>query len=274
MDNKNKIKENKIKKIIPLITKYSGCSNKDNSGYNCKTLNKISSLLQVNQWLRIANKPDDITINSTTKQGTFFKPATHLWYSKGDWIFWEMCCEPEKYLSIIEVDYSRILVLTTKKDYLDFEKQYCIYKRFIKPMMTRKFSKFVYGGSRKINKIKTKTKTNSKLICKYEIKWQDVAKEYDGIAIVPNPTPYFTKTNMTNADMESHIWLKSFDVSSLAIWRQTNKLPITKSITIGKLQDFASESNINNRTPKYCDSLITEITKAQTQIKTQIKTHI
>uniref|UniRef100_A0A6C0HKQ4 Uncharacterized protein n=1 Tax=viral metagenome TaxID=1070528 RepID=A0A6C0HKQ4_9ZZZZ len=267
--------ENKIKKIaeaIPLITKFAlGSANTYRDDKHIyKTLIKISSLLKVNQWLRIEDKPysiEDIS-NIERKQGTFIKPASHLWYSKGEWIFGEMCCKPEKYLSLIEVDYSRILVLTTKKDYLNFEKQYCIYKKY-KKTLSRGFS-IIFNKNRK-TKIKTKIKTKNQLtkqpkICTYEIKWQDVAKQYDGIAIVPNPKPYFTKQKMTDIDFENHIWLKTFDVSSLAIWKQTDKLPITKSITIGQLQDFASKSDIEQRTLKYCNTLIDKITKAQDKL--------
>jgi hypothetical protein len=271
--------ENKIKKIaeaIPLITKFAwlpGDAYYDDKHIK-KTLKKISSLLKVNQWLRIEDKPYSIEDNIERKQGTFIKPASHLWYSKGDWIFGEMCCKPEKYLSLIEVDYSRILVLTTKKDYLDFEKQYCIYEKYNKNKYTYSTSLSKLNTSNTSNakikiantKNKTKTKTKQPKICTYKIKWQDVAKQYDGIALVPNPTRYFTKKYMIDIDFQSHIWLKSFDVSSLAIWKQTDKLPITKSITIGQLQDFASKSDIENITLKYCNTLIDEITKAQSKI--------
>ena len=258
--------------------------------YICKTLKTITSLLKVNQWLRVSDKPDDITYNFDTKQGINLKPSTHLWYSKGDWMFFEMCCKPEKYLSIIEVDYSNILVLTTKKDYLDFEKQYCKYKKYKKIVSlglstisttstinnnTPKNTHKPAIRTLKLHQLKptnhTKlTVTKPPKICTYEIKWHNVSKLYDGVAIVPNPTPYFTKPKMTNVDYASHIWLTSFDVSSLAIWRQTNKSPITKSVTIGKLQDFASKTDIDNRSPKYCNSLINEIKKAQIQLNTQI----
>lgn len=246
-------------------------------------------MLKVNQWLRIEDKQYDIGNNIDVKQGVFIKPSTHLWYSKGEWIFGDLCCRPNKYLSLIEVDYSKILILTTKKDYLDFENKYCIYKRFTKKSL------YQYGGFqmglnahypkaiKEFQKIKNKTqthkqiqlnskvnsKTNGNMICKYDIKWHNVAKDYDGIAIVPNPTPYFTKDKMKKIDFDSHIWLKTFDVSSLAIWRQNNKSPITKSITIGKLEDIASKSDIKNRTPKYCDILIDEIKKSQIKLLRQ-----
>ena len=286
-------KEKKIKKVIPLIEKYFGCSNEYDGEYICKTINNIASLLKVNQWLRIEDKPYDIENNIDVKQVVFLKPNTHLWYSKGEWIFGDLCCRPNKYLSLIEIDYSKILILTTKKDYLDFEKKYCIYKSFTKKSLYQyggfqmrlnsHYPKAIKNFPKNKNKIQTHKqiqlnnkvngkkngKKNNNMICKYDIKWHNVAIDYDGIAIVPNPTPYFTKDKMEKIDFDSHIWLKTFDVSSLAIWRQNNKSPITKSITIGKLEDIASKSDIKNRTSKYCDILIDEIKKSQIKLLTQ-----
>lgn len=258
------IANTKIQKVLDHIkTKQKNSlndSNHDNK-HITNTIRKIITMLKPNQWLRIGhsrNEDLNITKNFDKEQNIDMKPENSIWYSKGDWIFFDedICCEPDDWLSIIEVDYSRILVLTTKEDYLEFEKHYCIYT-------TKKHNKqYNKQHSKKTTKNKVSNRTQ-KRICSYKIQWNKVAKNYDGLAIIPNPRQFFP---VINKDYESHLWLKTFDVCSLAIWRQTDSKPITKHFTIGQLQNLFTKKDIHNQTSKYCNDLIKIIKQSQDKL--------
>jgi len=108
-----KDKERKIAKVLPLIPKWY---DEDSFVNELEIVAKISKLLKPNQWLRVEDykhgqydysKP--ILYN---KQRIGIKPSA-IWASKGEWSFGK-----DKKLTLLEIDYSRILVLTTKEDYL------------------------------------------------------------------------------------------------------------------------------------------------------------
>ena len=92
-------------------------------------VHKLATTLHPNQWLHVGNFNDfDNTKIINNDQPYFFAKPKGIWSSKGEWIFKE-----DKYLTLLEIDYSKILVLTTKKDLIDFEKHYCkltIFKPF------------------------------------------------------------------------------------------------------------------------------------------------
>lgn len=58
--------------------------------------------------------------------------------------------------------------------------------------------------------------------------------------MVPNPAKFFRnkKYSKDHPNTYEHIWLKSYDVSSLVIWNQNNSKPIINSIKLGTVQDF------------------------------------
>lgn len=152
-------------------------------------------------------------------------------------------------LTLLEVDYSRILVLTTKEDYLEFENKYCL-KKLMKPdwkpkrktRIRRSFNQ--NGGSKK----SLKKSPGSKLVCVFRIDWPNVKKKYDGIALVPNPTPYFPRDPRFLRD---HLWLRTYDVSSLVIWNHqptaSNK-PITKHVRVGDITEMVKEAGYKDST--------------------------
>ncbi len=134
------------------------------------------------------------------------------------------------------------MVLTTKADYQEFENKYC-HKKLIKPdwhpKRRTRIKSFNQNGS---GKKSMKNSIGSKLVCELRIDWPAVAKEYDGIALVPNPRPYFP----TDARyIQDHLWLKTYDVSSLVIWNHQpdggNK-PITKHIIVGDITEMKKQS--------------------------------
>ena len=63
------------------------------------------------------------------------------------------------------------------------------------------------------------------------INWDAVSKDYDGIAMVPYGKPYFDIKEML--EYKNHIWVASYDVSSLVIWRHNGTTPITRVVSLG-----------------------------------------
>lgn len=224
----SKDKEHKIAKVAQLIPKWY---DEDSIVNEPVIVAQISKLLKPNQWLRIEDykhgqydysKPIDYN-----KQQIGMKPRG-LWASKGEWAFGK-----GKELTLLEVDYSRILVLTTKADYLAFEDKYC------RKILTNKKSLSTHKSS-KIRKTKKK-------VCTIYINWNSVAKDYDGIAMVPFGKKYFNRQEMI--EYENHLWVATYDVSSLVIWRHDGQNPINSTISLGNsntLYKSASSTSEND----------------------------
>jgi hypothetical protein len=241
MENKLK-KINKASKLISDYVSYSFLDINDNNETKYK-INDIALLLKPNQWLRVENKKFNPKLNFYQHSESDIKP-NGIWASKGEWIFHS---RKDRLITLMEVDYSKILVLTTKKDYIQFEKKYCILQNFgtvVNKYMDYKLS--TYG-----NKNNKKTKKNivipdkyikykNKNICYSLIDWNKVSKDYDGIAMVPNPRNFYKVKNYNQYHPNSyeHIWLKTYDVSSLVIWNQNNSNPIISSKPLGTVQEF------------------------------------
>ncbi len=261
--------ESKIQKVIPLISEYYD----EGSFVNEKSLVKqISKLLKPNQWLRIEPTPREYNTTLKYKQPTKGLKPNGIWASKGEWLM-----SKDKYLTLLEVDYSRILVLITKQDYLDFEKKYCEYEKLSsiintyhpKTKKTNKNTKHTRkNNSNNIKNSKKLSKrertTSQPLLCHTRINWQKVANDYDGIAMIPNPTPYFPTDWNNFITRYNHLWLKTYDVSSLVIWRQNDNTPITKYKSLGKVQDIYNQASKNKKT--FSKTLLETIVNAQAKL--------
>jgi hypothetical protein len=216
----------KIKKVIPLISEYYA----EDSLVNEKPLvEKLSKLLKPNQWLRVESKPQEYNTKMYWKQSTSFPKPNGIWASKGEWHL-----PKDKYLTLLEVDYSRLLVLVNKEDYIAFEKNYC---------KLQKLSRFT-----KINFSATKYNNNKKNICQTSINWAKVAIDYDGVVMVPNPKPYFPIDRNNLESRYNHIWLTMYDVSSLVVWNQNINTPITKYKSLGKIKDIHDKAKKDKKT--------------------------
>jgi hypothetical protein len=224
----------KIKKVIPLISKYYD----EDSLVNEKSfVKKISKLLKPNQWIRTEVEPREYNITMKYKQLSEGIKPLGIWASKGEWHF-----EKDKYLTLLEIDYSNILVLTTKQDYIDFEKKYCSLQK-VSGLVKQDFKRRKL--TKKNNKLSNKL---NKKVCFTNIDWHKVAKDYDGIAMVPNPKPYFPKDLNSIDSVYNHLWLKTYDVSSLIIWNQNINKPIHKYKSLGKIDDIYKEAQKNEKT--------------------------
>ena len=229
-------RENKIAKVAHLIPKWYDEGSIVNEPH---IVAKISKLLKPNQWLRLEDSRygsyDYSKPITYEKQSKGFMKPTGIWASKGEWLFGR-----DKLLTLIEVDYSRILVITTKEDYLEFEDKYC--KKVLRYNKTEKdrerarktrLSRRWDGGARNNKTITKKSKTikQQKLVCTMNINWDAVSRDYDGIALVPYGKPYFDIKEML--EYQNHLWIATYDVSSLVIWRHNGTTPISRVISLG-----------------------------------------
>ena len=118
-------KEDKIAKVSHLISKWY-----DEGSFvsPVELVSRISKMLRPNQWLRVENARYggyDYNKPIIYKQKLGYPKPIGIWASKGEWFL------HSKILTLLEIDYSRILVLTTRDDYLEFENKYC-HKKIIK----------------------------------------------------------------------------------------------------------------------------------------------
>lgn len=234
-------KENKIKKVLHLISKayeHDSLVNEDE-----EMVHKIATTLKPNQWLRVDKTPYDYSKSIDIIQTKNSKP-NGIWASKGEWLF-----KPDSNLTLLEIDYSRILVLTTKKDLLDFENNYCNKIKISNKSSISSISTRTKQTTKISQKTKSKTKLNkSSLICNFSINWKKVAKHYNGIAFVPNPDWYFPRKK--DDDIRNHLWLRTYDVSSLIIWRNDNTNDNNSIINyknLGKIADLEKLTNHNHK---------------------------
>ena len=180
------------------------------SGKDDKTINKqkrlltkLSNSLLDNQWLRITHfkTSNRISIDKyinikemikNKKRYIFYKPSG-LYFSKGEWLFHDIGCYKYDYISLVEVDYSKIYRITN-----EIPNNYKIDEHY-KDKLKKFHNKYV-----------------DLKVCKYPlINWKETYQNYNGFAIYP----YYI------SDLKDYFYLKLFDVSSLILW---NSEPIIK----------------------------------------------
>ena len=204
---------------------YSGDNNKSINKQK-KLLNKLSNSLLDNQWIRISNIDTNININInlnidkilTDKKYYISLKPYGIWLSKGEWLFHIICCYPDSYISLVEVDYSKIYRISNK-----IPNNYKIDKYYINKL--EKFHKS-YMTTNGID-------IDKRLI--QVINWKHIYQNYNGFAIYPLQI----KTNKYILE-----YLLTYDVSSLVIW---NSDSIIKQYTLCKISDYInikSDTNI------------------------------
>ena len=83
------------------------------------------------------------------------------------------------------------------------------------------------------------------------INWHKVAKYYNGIAIIPNPAWYFPiGKKISNIDLNHHMWLRMYDVSSLVIWKNSDNT-IIKYVNFGKISNLIKQSKDTKKNLEY-----------------------
>ena len=200
-----------------------------------KLLTKLSNSLLDNQWIRIkgsnSNSNCNIDTNKLIKKNLHidYKP-NGIYFSKGEWLFHIIGCTWNDYISLVEVDYSKIYKITNRKP-----NNYKI-DTYYKNKLRRFHNNYI------------------DLNYKYPlINWKDIYQNYNGFAIYPYP--YYAN------NFKDYFYLNLYDVATLVIWN-TNSIIKEYNLTKIEWEDNKNKSNINHiiiDNTKFINSLIKKI---------------
>jgi len=206
-------------------------------------INTIATGLKLQNWIKVGDRPfeiDKMYDKFILKPG--LKPAA-LYMSKGDWLFHPIVCLKDKFIDIIQVDYSNIIVITSMEEMDKFIEKYEIIKHFGDDEEREEYvSKYVYNQENNILKLPLKY---------HFIDWEKVSRKYSGIALVPELFHTYKGWEQKNK------WYANIDVSTLAIW---NKSAILGYTTM-KVNDYIHDDVVD------FGWLITDILEDQDKIK-------
>ena len=104
------------------------------------------------------------------------------------------------------------------------------------------------------------------------INWDSVVKDYNGIAMVPFGKKYFNRQEMI--EYENHLWIATYDVSSLVIWRHDGQTPITRTISLGNSDTLYKSASSTSENDSELDvkKVVHVIKQGIRELKTQQKT--
>ena len=246
---RTKSKQTPSRKKPPSRNIYTNHFHHMGSSAEKSKLVELTNLLKDNQWLKVAyTDPDEFNLtrhNTSCANSKSFRadkpPGT--WYSKGEWIFHDMnetLFDPdstdnndkiERYISLVEVDYSKIYRITNStpsNEHLDAG-----YWKSLKTFESK------YCKNTKLEKSTTKW---------FIPDWKEICSKYHGFAIYPFPPyEYMVKFNeaMKNNPNNHLSWMHfliSWDVSSLVIWNMNDV--ILKSHNLGSVKEIGNIKNI------------------------------
>jgi hypothetical protein len=165
-----------------------------------KLLTKLSNSLLDNQWIRTTtNFEEDLNYKYNTQNKITWKP-NGIYFSKGEWIFHILCCNPNDNIILVKINYDNIHTITNKKP-----NNYKIDKYYLKKL-------YLFRKKYSVNK------KNYELI-----NYKDILKQYSGFAIYPfihNPQNTF---------------LAVYDCSTLILW---NNDAIINYYNLGIVSDY------------------------------------
>ena len=274
---------------------------RNDSNYNKKLISQLTNTLKENQWIKVSReKYKQIKPHKITNPNSHFKPQG-TYYSKGGWLFHDVCCNLDDEIILIEVDYTNIYRITGKTPYTKTNSN-SVYKKnmddFIKTYGTKNFywcrTKYKLSFISKLNNKNTKTnntsikKNNSsikkntlknitcdryreknKCISNKKCKWDKAFrtfkypyKTHSGLAIYPLPSNKWLHDNF-----DDKLIFNSYDVETLVLW---NHEPVIKYYNLGTIRkiignlDKKKENDfIKYLVPKLIDK-IKEINKTAT----------
>ena len=233
---------------------------RNNSDNNKKLISEITNILKENQWLKVSRenyKP--ITHKIIDPKGDFKPQGTY--YSKGGWLFNEICCDLDDELIFIEVDYSTIYRITGKTPYTQTNSN-SIYKKNMNDFINKYGSKMNrYSCEPKINiddnslnslnsKHKSIHKSNSCYYYKYKNKcisnkkcnWKKYFrtfkypyKTHNGLAIYPLPSYKWLHTKFNE-----RLIFNTYDVETLVLW---NHEPVIRHYNLGTIKEIIGKIN-------------------------------
>ena len=276
---------------------------RNDSNYNKKLISQLTNTLKENQWIKVSReKYKQIKPHKITNPNVDFKPQGS-YYSKGGWLFHDMCCNLDDEIIMIEVDYSNIYRITGKTPYTKTNSN-SIYKKniddFIKTYGHKKDKywcrkKNNLSFSSKLNNKNTKTnntsikKNNSsikkntpknitcdryreknKCISNKKCGWYKMFKPFDypykthsGFAIYPLPSYKWLHDNF-----DDKLVFNTYDVETLVLW---NHEPVIKHYNLGTIRqiiDNTNENNLENDFTKYLIPKLIDKIKTINKIET------
>jgi hypothetical protein len=115
-------------------------------------LSKLTNFLMENEWLKVMDKDKLSDVEKKNKQSIYFKPRG-TWFSKGGWIFHEMCCNIDHNIIYTQVDYSNIYRITGENQFSNPDTD-LVYQKKIKSF-EKKYTYKKIGRNRWIEKLIT-----------------------------------------------------------------------------------------------------------------------
>ena len=262
-------KSHKTKKINVYGKQTYYMRNKSDS--NKHLITQLTTTLKENQWIKVSGDKYKPINHNIDKLKSYYKPSG-TYYSKGGWLFHEVCCDLDKEIILIDVDYSDIYRITGKTPYTQTNSN-SVYKQnmnqFIESYGSKmdkywcrtnnKFSNSININNTNINSTKiTKKKTNkkqkncynyrnkNKCLSNKKCEWAKMFrtfnypyKKYSGIAIYPLPSYKWLHTKFNE-----RLIFNSFDVETLVLW---NHKPVIKHYNLGTIREIIGKlDNINN----------------------------
>jgi len=235
---------------------------RNDSNYNKKLISKLTNTLKENQWIKVSSIKYENFINRKIShpQSSEFKPQC-TYYSKGGWLFHEMCCNLDDEIIMIEVDYKNIYRITTESPDKDTNTNSVYIKNMDNFIKTYGSKKDTYLCSPKYfdmsyslknnNKSSTKNKNNTqkniitcdtykaqnKCISNKKCIWRKMFKTFkypytthSGFAIYPLPSNKWLSDNFIDK-----IVFNSYDVETLVLW---NNDPVIKYYNLGTIREI------------------------------------
>lgn len=208
-----------------------------------KLFKKLYNSLEENQWIKVSkDKFKYLKVTNLPKQHYDIKPYG-FWFSKGGWLFYELCCNIDNEIILADVDYSKIYTIKTKKYKSNVSSNDKYYNNKLKKIykdldvksqefcFDNKYEDFEYCYNLSIKKCKTDKKCNlSKL---YFANWGKIYKSHYGFAIYPYNKSFhsiYSKDYKEGSD-----FLLSYDVESLVLW---NSKPVISYRNLGTIREI------------------------------------
>ena len=238
---------------------------RNNSDDNKKLISQLTNTLHENQWIKVSNEKYKPIKTNIIDSKSDFKPQGS-YYSKGGWLFHDMCCNLDNEIILIEVDYSNIYRITGKTPYTQTNSN-SVYKtkinKFIKDYGSKKNKywcrkkislSFNSNNNTKNNSkhdSKHNTKHNTKNICyiyreknkcisNKKCEWRKMFKTFkypykthSGLAIYPLPS-----YKWLNKNFNDKLVFNSYDVETLVLW---NHEPVIKHYNLGTIREIIGD---------------------------------
>lgn len=185
-----------------------------------KNLYNLSNALKPNQWLRTTKFSMNDDLQRPLKRPGILTKPPGLWFSKGDWLYFQWDCENKQdknYMSNMSVNIYLIEVNNIELCSISNEDGNIM-----------RYDKSYYA---KLDDFSATFITGDDIF--QTIKFDKMQHDFKGFEVYPLPEKKYY--------YGSHNFLASYDVSSLVLW---DKKVITKSIELGYLD--MSTSGINN----------------------------